>query len=171
MSTQQTLLLLALSLPVCGCEVPELDPPATTSTQTDETDQAAATEKKDEPIDMSGVPHEPPPVTSQPRDFQAKDGKKGKKSRSGGGSLGAILSTKFTAVNKLTKIQYTQAMNFYLAGKGHYPKTHEEFMEKIIKFNKVKLPKLESGVEYIYDPEDHQLKIHRPEPQPSTPKR
>jgi len=160
MYIKPTLLLLALSPLVLGCEVPELDPPAATSNETNQTD---ATEKKDEPIDMSSVPNEPPPVTSQLREFQAKDGKKGKEIRTGGGSLGAVVSTKFTAVNKLTKIQYTQALNFYRAKKGHYPKTHEEFMEKIIKFNKLKLPELEAGVEYLYDPEDHELKVYRPE--------
>jgi len=169
MSTRPAILLLALSPLLLGCEVPELDTPVTTSTQTDKDNQAAAAEKKDKPIDMSGVPNEPPPVTAQPRDFQAKDGKKGKKSRSAGGYLGAVVSAKFTAVNQLTKHQYTHALNLYWAEKGYYPKTHEEFMDKIIKFNKLKLPELESGVEYIYDPEDHQLKIHRPEPQTSEP--
>jgi len=167
MSAQPTILLLALLPLVLGCEVPELDVPAATlSSETDQTAAAkekAAEEKKDEPIDMSGVAHEPPPVTSQPREFQAKDGKKGKLSRSGGGYLGAVVSARFTAVNMHTKNLYTYALQLYWAEKGYYPKTHEEFMEKIIKFNKLKLPELESGVEYLYDPEDHQLKVHRPE--------
>jgi len=36
-------------------------------------------------------------------------------------------------------------------------------MKKIVDFNKIQLPELDEGVEYIYDPEDHKLKIHRPD--------
>jgi len=112
---------------------------------------------------MSGVEGEPPPTTTESREFTAKDGKQGKKSRTAGGYLGAVASTRFTAVNQLTIHSYQHALQLYWGEKGYYPKTHEEFMEKIIKFNQIKLPELEEGDQYIYDPEDHTLKIHRPE--------
>jgi hypothetical protein len=55
------------------------------------------------------------------------------------------------------EIQLPQALQLYQAEKGEYPRTHEEFMEKIIAFNRIPLPKLPQGVEYRYHPDDHQL--------------
>jgi hypothetical protein len=52
----------------------------------------------------------------------------------------------------------THALQLYNAEHGKYPKTHEEFMEKIIKANEIKLPELEPGYEYIYDTTDNVLK-------------
>jgi len=45
-------------------------------------------------------------------------------------------------------------MNLYKGAKGHYPKTHDEFMEKIIKANQIVLPKLrDPDARYLYLPE------------------
>ena len=156
--------LLTLAL---GCEVPEVDVAVSNkASMTDKptkTDEEILSESEDGPVDMTGVENEPPPITSTPREFEAKDAKKGKKSRKAGGYLGAVAGARFYAEHQTIKNLYTHALNLYWGEKGHYPKTHEEFMEKIIKFNKIQLPELEPGVEYIYDPEDHTLKVHRPE--------
>jgi hypothetical protein len=55
------------------------------------------------------------------------------------------------------EIQIPQAMEIYRATDGEYPATHEDFMAKIIKANKIQLPKLPAGQEYRYRPEEHQL--------------
>ena len=161
MKTCTFLVIAALLAFTVGCEVPEVDTSQSSVASTPVEEVPAETE--DETIDMSGVPNEPPPVTSTPREFEAKDAKKGKKSRKAGGYLGAVAGARFWAEHEMIRNSYTHAMNLYNAEKGHYPKTHEEFMEKIIKFNNIVLPELEPGVEYLYDPEDHTLKIHRPE--------
>ncbi len=55
------------------------------------------------------------------------------------------------------EIEIPAAMNLFKASEGRAPSTHEEFMEKIIKFNRIKLPKLPEGQEYQYRPEEEQL--------------
>lgn len=55
------------------------------------------------------------------------------------------------------EIEIPHALELYKASEGHAPQTHEEFMEKIVKFNNIKLPKLPEGQEYRYRPEDAQL--------------
>lgn len=50
-------------------------------------------------------------------------------------------------------IQIASAMNLYKATNGYYPKTHEEFMQKIVKQNMIQLPKLRTGDSYVYVPE------------------
>jgi hypothetical protein len=63
------------------------------------------------------------------------------------------------------EIQIPEAMKLYKAMndfKG--PKTHEEFMEKIVKANSIKLPELPNGHRYVYDPEKEELMVERPKP-------
>ncbi len=44
---------------------------------------------------------------------------------------------------------------------GSLPKTHEEYMEKIVNEGGIALPQLPEGDEYWYDPADQQLKIKK----------
>jgi len=44
------------------------------------------------------------------------------------------------------------------------PKTHEEFMQVIIKDGGVRLPELPDGDEYWYDPKTEQLMVRHPKP-------
>lgn len=60
----------------------------------------------------------------------------------------------------LQNIEY--ALKLYNAEHGEYPQSHDEFMEKIVKFNNIKLPKLPDGHEYWYDAETHTLMIKHP---------
>lgn len=167
MKTTTFLTLATLLLFTLGCEAPELDVPdssSTTSAVAEATpDAEPEAPAEDEPVDMTGVENEPPPITSVPREFTAKDAKKGKKSRAAGGYLGTVAGAKFYAEYQMIINSYKHALNLYWGMEGEYPQTHEEFMEKIIKFNNLQLPELEAGVEYIYDPEDHLLKVYRPE--------
>ena len=59
-------------------------------------------------------------------------------------------------------IAIPHALQLYEALEGHAPKSHEEFMEKIIKFNMIELPELPHGHEYVYDPEAKQLMVRHP---------
>jgi len=60
-------------------------------------------------------------------------------------------------------LQIKPALEFYKASNGSYPKTHEEFMEKIITANGIKLPELPEGQNYVFDPEQGQLMVERPQ--------
>ena len=60
-------------------------------------------------------------------------------------------------------VQIKQALELYKASNGSYPKTNEEFMDKIIKANGFVLPTLPDGQEYVFDPEQGQLMVERPQ--------
>lgn len=129
-----------------GCEVPEIDDATPTA------NQPAPTAEKPQ---AKETPAAPP---ADPREFTANDPKKGKKSRGVGGYAGAVFGARFWAEHQMIINNINHALQLYNATHGNYPKTHDEFMEEIIKFNQIKLPELDEGIEYIYDPEDHTLK-------------
>ena len=55
------------------------------------------------------------------------------------------------------EIQIPQAMHLNEALEGRKPRSHEEFMQKIIDANRIALPKLPDGQVYKYHPDDGQL--------------
>jgi len=59
-------------------------------------------------------------------------------------------------------MQIPQAMKLFQATEGRMPSSEEEFMEKIIKLNRIKLPELPEGHRYFYDPKKEQLMVRRP---------
>jgi len=169
LAVSQTLMLTLM----LGCEVPEIDVAESTASVSKEksaTELQAEKSKEgylpDGRLDMSGVVDEPPMTTSTPREVTAKDPKQGKLTRRSGGVLGTSLKALPWAKNKMTFLVIKSELEKYNAIKGDYPKSHEEFMEKYIpEFcpQVLPLPELETGDEYIYDPEDHLLKVYRPE--------
>jgi hypothetical protein len=75
--------------------------------------------------------------------------------------VGALFSTKERLV---FDIQIPQAMGLYKAEHGNAPKTHEEFMQQIVKANNLKLPELPEGSQYRYFPDKEELMVVRPGP-------
>jgi hypothetical protein len=73
-------------------------------------------------------------------------------------SVMALWQTK----ERITFMQIQHDLELYNGSEGHYPKTHQEFMEKIIKENHIQLPELPAGQTYVYDPDDHELKVRKP---------
>ncbi len=63
------------------------------------------------------------------------------------------------AVQKISNIQITQAVNLFNAAEGRYPKDHEEFMSEVIKKNNIRLAMLPHGSAYKYDVENHALVV------------
>ncbi len=61
-------------------------------------------------------------------------------------------------------IQIPQALGLFCATEGRFPKSHEEFMEKIIKANMIELPVLPDGHKYVYDPMLKTLMVEKPAP-------
>jgi hypothetical protein len=171
---------LAIALP--GCEVPELDTPqASVSSQpTHSASGEAAAEPSrleqaahvdpasflpDGRVDMSGVPDEPPMTTGVPREVDPKDPKKGKLTRKSGGALGTSMKALPWVENKTKFDMIKYNLTIFEADKSRWPKSHKEFMEVFLPQYypaALPLPELEPGDEYIYDPDDHLLKIWRP---------
>jgi len=62
------------------------------------------------------------------------------------------------------RIEIPQAMKLFKATEDRAPKSHEEFMERIIKENHITLPLLPEGHRYRYDPKTEQLMVEQPAP-------
>jgi hypothetical protein len=72
----------------------------------------------------------------------------------GGGLITEPISVYFKASQMVVfRIQIPHAMNLYRGVHGHFPKSHQEFMEKIIQENGIQLPTLPPGARYVYDPQ------------------
>jgi hypothetical protein len=77
--------------------------------------------------------------------------------------------TLFTAKERIAfEIAVPQALALFNASEGRNPESHEEFMEKIVEFNKIELPQLPPGHKYVYDPARNELMVERPKSK-STP--
>ena len=63
------------------------------------------------------------------------------------------------AAQQASKLAVQQALNFFNAANDRFPKDHEEFMEKIIKANNIRLPVLPGGRQYQYDVDNHELVV------------
>jgi hypothetical protein len=89
----------------------------------------------------------------------------GEKGRGYGHGYIAVAAASFWAVKERIALNLIQhAMDLYKAdhdGKG--PRNHEEFMQKIVKENDIKLPMLPEGHKYEYDPTTEELMVMKPE--------
>ena len=95
------------------------------------------------------------------------------KAEAGVGKQGQIIGDKqgflrtpakalFTSKQKLAFMSIQHAVNLYDAEHGFKPKTHEEFMDKIIDFNGIELPELPEGQTYVWDGEAGELLVEKP---------
>jgi hypothetical protein len=62
-------------------------------------------------------------------------------------------------VSNAASLNIKKAIDFYQADTGEYPKSTEEFMEKIIKANNIALPRLPFYQEYAFDVPTHSLVV------------
>jgi len=81
------------------------------------------------------------------------------------GAIATPAKAYFSAREKIAfEIQIKHAVNLYTAsdpnGKG--PQSHEQFMEKIVKQQNIKLPELPDGHSYEWDVEKQILMVRRP---------
>ena len=87
----------------------------------------------------------------------------GRTLRQDGGDKTNIVNHQFQAmahvIHETSRLQIKHAMNLFYATEGRYPKSHEEFMEKIIKANNIQLHKPVNTAEYQYDVENHELVV------------
>jgi hypothetical protein len=116
--------------------------------------QEEAARKAEEARKAAEAANAPPPEP-QVEVVTAHSPKKGR-SLEGGGYLSVVTGTRFWAEHQIILDNIHHAMQLYQAEHGEYPKTQEEFMQKIIKPNEpaTRLPELPEGWDYFYDPQD-----------------
>jgi hypothetical protein len=108
-------------------------------------------------------PPPPPPPPSEPKLKKAEVGV-GKQGHGYGDEWIFTPVATYWRIREAIAFDLIQdAMNKFKAFEGRAPKDHDEFMEKIIKANAIKLPELFEGESYWYDTKTEQLMIkHRP---------
>lgn len=111
---------------------------------------AAENQTDDAPVEMERVKAE------------AGVGKQGQVIGDKEGILRTPAKALFTAKQKIAFMKVEHALNLYEGLEGHKPKSHEEFMEKVIKFNNIELPELPEGQTYVWDPDESQLLVEKP---------
>lgn len=62
-------------------------------------------------------------------------------------------------VEQIAKLGIQQAVDLFHATEGRYPNSYDEFMQRIIRENNIRLPVLPAGAQYQYDVENHKLVI------------
>ena len=62
-----------------------------------------------------------------------------------------------------------QALSYFQASEGRMPKSHEEFMTKIVEANKLVLPELPAGRVYQFNPEKGELWVYPEDQVPAQP--
>ena len=146
-----------------GVAVDSVDavPAATAAAESrDETEKPTEAKVSDEP---KKVRQKPEVVEKDVQREKAEVGVGKKGQGYGGGIITTPVEVYFRTEERITfNIQIPQALNLYKVTNGHAPKTHEEFMEKIIKANRVDLPDLPRGYRYIWDPDKEQLTVEHP---------
>jgi len=73
----------------------------------------------------------------------------------------APLSAYGPMMERISMIEITSALNLFQAENERYPKDLDEFMEKIVKANNIRLPVLPYKGRYEYNVEKHELMIVR----------
>ncbi|MHB8901802.1 MAG: hypothetical protein ACYC6Y_23860 [Thermoguttaceae bacterium] len=120
-------------------------------------------------VESAGAPvarqESPAPEPDRVKAEAGKTGRGNYGSGFGGGLGTTALSTYVRVQERAGYLQVEQALNLYKAEHDALPKSHEEFMEKIVKANQIQLPKLEEGAQYVYDPAKGELMIERQKPQ------
>lgn len=160
-----TALAFGLAL-VAGCDQPTGSTRPRSKAPLDQLVEQPAPQAPQAPPPPPQAPVAPRPILGQ----KTQDIRDMNKEKQAGG---VVASTKITAqdpirlqgnayvsiIGKNSILNIQHALDLYQAETGEFPKTTEEFMEKIIKANNVALPKLPFYQEYGYDAANHKLVI------------
>ncbi len=122
----------------------------------------AAKPAAEPPAEAEEPAPEPPPVVRE----EAKAGVSGKGQGYGQGPIATPVAAYFgTRERIIFQIQIPSAMKLFKGMEGRNPKSHEEFMAKIIKASSIVLPELPNPEteKYVYDPETGKLMVERSE--------
>lgn len=182
-------LLLVVSIILVGCDPgqpgePDLEeaPPAGLGPAPPADHEPAPVEVEEEVEVEEPAPEAEPPADDVPADSPAEETESApdendqaavrQRAEAGVGLRGrdlpqGLVSTPvkayFTARERVVfDVQIPSAMNLYKAEHGRGPRTHDEFMDKIVKPNGIRLPDLPAGHKYVYDAEKEELMVEHP---------
>jgi hypothetical protein len=91
-----------------------------------------------------------------PTELTIDDFQRGDKIK-GGDYLAVTVRGGIRAEQKIKLATVTHALALYNATEGRGPKSHEEFMEKVVKFNQIELEPLQEPYEYWFNAEEQVL--------------
>jgi hypothetical protein len=84
----------------------------------------------------------------------------------GQGVVATPAASLFAAQERLVfDVEIPHALDLFKATEGRGPKDNDEFMQRIIKENHIKLPELPEGDRYMYDPKTELLMVESPKPE------
>lgn len=135
-----------------GCERPAPTPPLQAAPQVEQAQPPAAPR-----------PADPAPPEMVREEAAVGAGEKGREI--GSGIVATPVKTYFTAQEQIAfNVQVPQAMQLFRATHDRDPQSHDEFMQQIIRANRIELPQLPEGHSYVYDPETATLMVEQPAP-------
>jgi hypothetical protein len=158
------LILLTLSIALLiGCNRSE---PAHPSSPTPP-QATVATPPPPPPASQATNPPSPqPPKSPNTTKSEAKVGVGVKGHYGGEGVIVTPIASLFAVRERMAfEVQIPEAMKLFKATEDRFPKSQEEFMERIIKENHIQLPLLPEGSRYFYDPQRGELMVESPTPQ------
>jgi hypothetical protein len=139
----------AASPPVTPPATPKVEPPKTVT-------PAPATTPTTPVPETSPVP-ETPTTTKK-----AEAGVGAKGHDLGSGVISTPAAALFTIRERVIfEVRIPQALQLFKATENRAPKSHGEFMEEIIKASQIKLPELQPGETYRYDPKLEMLMVDK----------
>lgn len=164
------LLMLSAFVFLCGCDEPST---SSVSKPTSSAGPAPPPEVSDEPVQQlpaveivdsdSNLAGANGDESSDEYDRTKAEVGVGKKGRNyGGGVISEPIRQYFRAEQRIHLLNMERALKMYKAEHDKFPKSHDEFMEKIIKVNDIQLPELPDGERYAFDAETGTLMVERP---------
>ena len=99
-------------------------------------------------VKESSLPQEVAPKERVPLDEPVRSGEPPK------GYLGAVAGGYRSALSQIEALPIKDGLRFFYGTEGRYPKSHEEFIEKVVKVHNIPLPDVEEGYKLEYDPSD-----------------
>ncbi len=115
------------------------------------------------PMGVAPAGRQPPAQAQTPPSTTLQKADVGVGAKGRGYSQGLIttpVQVFFQARERIVFQNVTHALNLYKAMNGP-PKSHQEFMDKVIKENNIRLPELPEGDRYLYDPKTEQLMVEQ----------
>lgn len=152
------IILAATLMMACGCGVPDLDQVAEeTASQTDVDTSTPGGDSDLATTDDSNAGPDSEIVKAT-----AGVGKQGQSLKGEGGVFVTPIRAYFNTQQRLTfDVQLKQAFDLYKASNGA-PKSQDEYMQRVVRANQIRLPELPAGHEYVYDVEQETLMVKRP---------
>ncbi len=143
---------------------PPPPPPANDQANTSDTGTPPPPPPPPPPPANTTTDEQTPPVDPNVERVEAGVGVETKKGHGyGSGPIATPVAAYFSVRERIALMMVDKGLQTYKALNGHAPKTHEEFMEKIIKEGAVDLPQLRTDEHrYVYDPETEQLMVEWP---------